>query len=63
MSEQPKNQKAQKKFLGMPMQWDFKNAHKDIWNSEDGRVFPPKRFGIGWGLNVHALLKKTGLIK
>ncbi len=52
-----------KSFLGMPMQWDWKNLHKDIWNPKDKRVFPPKHFGIGWGFNVHALLSKSGVIK
>lgn len=46
-----------KKFFGMPVQWDLKNAFKDIWNPEEKRIFPPKRFGIGWGINFHALLK------
>jgi hypothetical protein len=52
-----------KKFLGMPMQWDYKNAFKDLWNARENRIFPPKRFGIGWSLNFHALLKKAKLIK
>ena len=63
MSEKEAENKPSKTFLGMPMQWDFKNLHKDIWNQQDNRVFPPKRFGIGWGLNFHALLKKARLIK
>ena len=54
---------AEKNFMGMPMQWDYKNMHKDIWNPEEDRIFPPRRFGIGWGMNVHAILKRTGLLK
>lgn len=50
------------KFFGMPMSWDWRNAHKDIWNPGEDRVFPPKRFGIGWGVNVHALLKKARVL-
>ncbi len=50
-------------FFGLPMNWDWRNIHKEIWNPEDPRVFPPKRFGIGWGLNVHAMLKKAGVVK
>lgn len=38
-------------FLGMPMQWDLKNWHKDLWNPESDELFPPKRFGIGWSIN------------
>ncbi len=52
-----------KTFMGLPMQWDLKNAHKDLWNPKEKRVFPPKKFGIGWGINVHAVLKKVKLIK
>lgn len=50
-------------FLGMPMRWEPHNAFKDLWNPQDDRVFPPKYFGIGWGLNVHALGRKVGLIR
>lgn len=51
------------KFLGVPMRWDRKNMFKNLWNSEDDRIFPPKYFGIGWSLNLHALLKSAGFIK
>lgn len=54
---------TKKSIFGMPMQWDFRNIFKDIWNPEDLRIFPPKRFGIGWGLNFHALARKLNLIK
>jgi len=50
-------------FLGMPMQWDYKNWRKDVWNRDDPRLFPPKRVGIGWGINFHALLKKLEILK
>lgn len=52
-----------KDCMGMPMRWDHKKIFKNLWNSEDDRILPPKYFGIGWDLNLHALLKKTGLIK
>lgn len=55
-----KKNEPKKKFLGMPVQWDWRNVGADIWNPDDDRVFPPKRFGIGWSLNFHALLKKAG---
>jgi len=53
----------QKKFLGMPMNWDLKNIFKSNWNPKDDRLFPPKTFGIGWSINFHALAKKLGLVK
>ena len=58
-----KGKQKMKTFLGMPMKWDWKNAHKDVWNPKEERVFAPKHFGVGWGLNVHAVLKKAKLIK
>lgn len=63
MEKQTKDQKTQKTWAGMPVNWDWKNWHKDIWNPEDDQLFPPKRVGIGWGLNLHALLKKMRLLK
>ena len=44
------------------MRWEFKNALKDIWNPEENRLFPPKHFGVGWGLNFHVLAKKLKLV-
>lgn len=59
-----KNQEAQQKeFLGFPMNWDLKNWHKDLWNPESDELFPPKRFGIGYGCNFHAVLTAIGIIK
>lgn len=51
--EQKDQDKDVKKNLGLPMRW----------NREDDRVFPPKYFGIGWELNLHALGRQVGLIK
>ena len=56
--EQPERESADAEFFGLPMNWDWRQIHKDIWNPQDDRIFPPKRFGIGWGFNVHALVKK-----
>ena len=53
----------QREFLGMPMNWDSKNMFQNFWNRKDDELFPPKRFGIGWDVNFHALLRSLGLIK
>ena len=50
-------------FLGMPMNWEAKKIAKTMWNSENDDLFPPKAFGIGWTINLHAVFKKMGLIK
>ena len=51
-----------KTFLGMPMRWEARNMFRNLWNPEDDRVFPPKYFGIGWDINLHALAKRAGVI-
>jgi hypothetical protein len=53
----------QKTFLGMPMSWDRKKPFRNLWNSKNGDVFPPKSFGIGWTINFHALFRRFGIIK
>ncbi len=58
-----KKQREQKTFLGIPMNWDLQNWHQGLWNPDDNSLFPPKRFGIGWTINLHALLKALKLIK
>jgi uncharacterized membrane protein len=66
MDNQKKNNNDQnntKTFLGAPMRWESDKMFKNLWNKEDERVFPPKYFGIGWDLNLHALCKKIGLVK
>ena len=47
-----------KYWFGMPYRWKWKNLFLDLWNEREARVFPPKQFGVGWGLNFHALMKK-----
>jgi hypothetical protein len=49
-------------FLGMPMRWELHNLFKNLWNEDEPRIFPPRYFGIGWDLNLHALAKFLGLI-
>lgn len=50
-------------FLGMPMNWDAKRIFENVWNPDDRRLFPPKRFGIGWDVNLHAVLRLAGLTR
>lgn len=51
-----------KTILGMPMRWNAKAVFRNFWNKNDDRLFPPKQFGIGWDLNLHALLRKLGIL-
>jgi uncharacterized membrane protein len=52
-----------RKWCGVPYRWNWRKAFADVWNPAEPRVFPPKQFGIGWGLNFHALLERLGLGK
>ncbi len=64
MSKRKNEQDHDVKYWGrVPYRWNLKRAFSDVWNEKDSRVFPPKQFGIGWGLNFHALLKKLKSIK
>lgn len=67
MPGQKKDQKKeQQTFLGMPMnweKWDTEKALRTMWNPDDDTLFPPKIFGIGWTINLHAVLRKVGVIK
>jgi uncharacterized membrane protein len=61
--EPKSNQRPQRTFLGMPVNWDWANWNKGVWNADDHRLFPPKRVGIGWTINVHELLLRLRLVR
>jgi hypothetical protein len=37
----------------------FKQAY---WNTESSRIFMPEAWGVGWAINLHALLEKLRII-
>lgn len=48
-------------FLGVP--FDFRmptiaRFKQSFWNPEDPRVFTPRPFGIGWGINIPQVQKR-----
>lgn len=52
------------KYVGkFPYRWKLTNALKDVWNPNEPRLFPPKQFGIGWGINLHVLWNAYRKIK
>jgi uncharacterized membrane protein len=61
--ERDSNQRPQRTFAGLPVNWDWRNWNKGFWNAEDHRLFPPKRVGIGWTINVYELLRRLRVIK
>jgi hypothetical protein len=35
----------------------------ELWNPDDRRLFPPKSFGWGLGLNFYELFRRIGLVR
>jgi hypothetical protein len=36
---------------------------ESCWNPYESRIFTPRPFGIGWAINLYALLENLGFIK
>lgn len=52
--------KKQGTFLGIPYDWrwpTWKIIKDKMWNKNDRRIFTPKLFGWGWGINFYELLR------
>jgi uncharacterized membrane protein len=47
----------------MPVNWDWPNWYKGMWNADDRRLFPPKRVGIGWTINFRELLRRLRIVE
>ena len=60
--EREPNKVPQRTWMGMPVNWDWKNWNKGVWNTDDQRLFPPKRVGIGWTINIHELLRRLRVV-
>jgi Family of unknown function (DUF5808) len=53
--------KPQGHFLGIPYNWrrpTLAQLGRDLWDPKEPRIFPPRSFGWGWGLNFAALLRR-----
>jgi hypothetical protein len=47
-----------RRFLGLPYDWRRPTARRmraEIWNTDDPRLFVPKSFGWGYGVNLGAI--------
>lgn len=33
--------------------------HETYWNSDSSQVFTPMAFGVGWGVNIPALIRRV----
>jgi hypothetical protein len=53
--------KPQGTFLGLPYNWSRLKpgeTGKGLWDPDDSRIFPPKNYGWGYGLNFAALARR-----
>jgi hypothetical protein len=53
--------KPQGRFLGLPFNWrplSRDEAGKGAWDPADDRIFTPKNYGSGYGINFAALLRR-----
>jgi hypothetical protein len=49
------------RFLGMPYDWRRPTLQRllgEIWNRDERRIFVPKAFGWGYGMNLAALIRR-----
>lgn len=53
--------KPEGRFLGVPYNWrplTRRDAGKGVWDPEDQRLFPPKNYGWGYGINFAAIVRR-----
>ena len=49
------------RFLGLPYDWrrpTVARLRRELWNPQEPRVFVPKSFGWGYGINFAALWRR-----
>jgi hypothetical protein len=54
------------RFLGLPYDWrkpTRARLKRGVWNPDERRVFVPKVYGWGYGVNFHELARLLGLIE
>jgi hypothetical protein len=52
--------KPQGRFLGIPYNWCRPargELGRGLWDPNDRRIFPPKNYGWGWGINFAAIAR------
>ncbi len=64
--EKPSEERHWHGKLGL-IPYDFRlptieRFRESYWNTDNSRIFTPEAWGIGWGINFHALLEKMRII-
>ncbi len=58
----PKERTWQGTVVGIPYDFRIPTVERiinNVWNKDTSRVFMPKVFGLGWDINVYALLHRV----
>ncbi len=68
MTRRTTNEQNEKmgQFLGMPYDWrkpTWLRLKAGLWNPGQRRLFVPKVFGWGYGINFHELLRRMRLLR
>ena len=53
-------------FLGLPYDWrkpSWQRIKSNMWNPNSDRISVPKAYGWGWEVNLHALLRRVGILR
>ncbi|MBI4301261.1 MAG: hypothetical protein HY664_01480 [Chloroflexi bacterium] len=63
--KKPAEQRAWRGHLTFSIPYDFtspslQRLKEAYWNAQDDRIITERVFGVGWAINVHALLRKLG---
>ena len=66
--EKPKEERKWCGKIGGLIPYDFRlptieRLKESYWNPYERRVFTPEVFGVGWAINLYALLENLGIIR
>jgi Family of unknown function (DUF5808) len=53
-------------FLGVPYDWRWPTRERlkaGVWNPDDRRIFVPKVYGWGYGVNLREIARRARLVR
>ena len=60
------NKEKTGRFLGIPYDWrkpSLQRIKSNTWNPNSDRISVPKAYGWGWEVNLHAHLRRVGILR
>ena len=61
-----KTRQSHGRFLKVPFEFRLptvQRVRERWWNPEEGRIFGPHAFGVGWSVNLHEVARRLCLVK